>query len=79
MGNRKQLYNIICELLSSEDIDMLKKQDSDTIATFVLGLGYFENVRNLFESCGYNISVMSDSKRWNILLQTIEKVVKNNG
>lgn len=79
MGSRKQLYNSICELLSKENMDNIREYNETTIATSILGLGYFENVRNLFKSCGYNISSMSDSKRWNILLETIKKVVENNG
>lgn len=79
MGSRKQLYNSICKLLSKEDMDNIREYNETTIAASILGLGYFENVRNLFKSCGYNISSMSDNKRWNILLETIKKVVENNG
>lgn len=78
MGNRKRLYNYVYELLRHEHVNDLKEHNETTIAIDILGLGYFENVRNLFKSCGYNISSMSDSKRWNILLETIKKVVNNN-
>lgn len=78
MGNRKKLYNYISELLKRENIDNLKEYNERTIAISVLGLGYFENVRNIFKHCGYKISSMSDNKRWNILLEVIRKVVDYN-
>lgn len=78
MGNRKKLYNCICELLKRENIDNLKEYNETTIAVSILGLGYFENVRNIFKHCGYKISSMSDAKRWNILLEIIRKAVDHN-
>lgn len=75
MGNRKKLHNLIYDMVSKEDINIIKNHRTYDIATNVLGLGYFQNIQDLFKSCGYKISSMSDTQRWNRLIREIEKCV----